>query len=127
MRAVDTNVLVRLIARDDRKQVEAAEEFISKGAWISCLVLAETSWVLESKFKLDAQQVASAVEMLLNHAQFTIQDADAVQTALENFRKRPAVDFSDNLIVEIARKNGHLPVGTFDREMSKLGGTQRLG
>jgi predicted nucleic-acid-binding protein len=126
MRAVDTNVLVRLIARDDQKQVEAAEEFISKGAWISCLVLAETSWVLETRFNRDSEQVAAAVEMLLNHTQFTIQDADAVQTALENFRKRPAVGFSDNLIVEIARKNGHLPVGTFDRDLSKLEGTQRL-
>lgn len=126
MRAVDTNVLVRLIARDDRKQAEAAEGFIAKGAWISCLVLAETSWVLETKFHRDAAQVAAAVEMLLNHAQFTIQDADAVQTALENFRKRPAVGFSDNLIVEIARRNGHLPVGTFDRDLSKLEGTQRL-
>jgi len=126
MRAVDTNVLVRLITRDDRKQAEAAEEFVSKGAWISYLVLAETSWVLETKFKLGFEQVATAVEMLLNHAQFTIQDADAVQAAVENFRKRPAVGFSDNLIVEIARKNGHLPVGTFDRELSKLEGTQRV-
>jgi predicted nucleic-acid-binding protein len=126
MRAVDTNVLVRLIVRDDPKQVEAAEEFISKGAWVSCLVLAETSWVIETIFKRDSDQVATAVEMLLNHAQFTIQDADAVQAALEKFRKRPAVGFSDNLIVEIARKNGHLPLATFDRDLSRLEGTQRL-
>jgi predicted nucleic-acid-binding protein len=61
--------------------------------------------------------------MLLNHTQFTIQDADAVRTALENFRKRPAVGLSDNLIVEIARKTRHLPVGTFDRALGKLEGT----
>jgi predicted nucleic-acid-binding protein len=126
MRAVDTNVLVRLVTRDDQKQVEIAEEFISKGAWVSCLVLAETSWVLETKFNLDSEEVATGIEMLLNHAQFTIQDADAVQMALDNFRKRPALGFSDNLIVEIARKNGHLPVGTFDRDLGKLEGTQRL-
>jgi hypothetical protein len=34
MRAVDTNVLVRLVTRDDRKQVAAAESFVSKGAWV---------------------------------------------------------------------------------------------
>jgi predicted nucleic-acid-binding protein len=39
MRAVDTNVLVRLVTRDDRKQVSAAESFVSKGAWVSTLVL----------------------------------------------------------------------------------------
>lgn len=126
MRAVDTDVLVRLIARDDRKQVESAEEFVSKGAWVSHLVLAETSWVLDSVFELGPEQIATAVEMLLNHEQLTIQDADVVDVALENFRKRPAVSFSDNLIVEIARKSGHLPVGTFDRDLAKLEGTERL-
>ncbi len=42
MRAVDTNVLVRLVARDDPTQVAAAENFVARGAWISHLVLAET-------------------------------------------------------------------------------------
>jgi predicted nucleic-acid-binding protein len=126
MRAVDTNVLVRLIARDDQKQVQLAEEFVSKGAWISHLVLAETAWVLDSFFKLDAAQIADAITMLLNHAQFTIQDADVVASALEIFRKRPDVSFVDNLIVEIARKSGHLPLGTFDRAMSKLERAERL-
>jgi len=126
MRAVDTNVLVRLIVRDDPEQLESAREFISKGVWVSHVVLAETSWVLQLVFKFNAEKVAFAVDMLLNHAQVTVQDADAVLAALENFRKRPAVRFSDNLIVELARKNGHLPVGTFDRDLSKLEGTQRL-
>ena len=48
MRAVDTNVLVRLVARDDAKQIAAAESFIERGAWVSHLVLAETTWVLSS-------------------------------------------------------------------------------
>jgi len=126
MRAVDTNVLVRLIARDDQKQLETAQEFVSKGVWISHVVLAETSWVLESVFKFSSDKITVAIAALLNHAQVTIQDADVVEAALENFRRRPAVSFSDSLIVEIARKSGHLPVGTFDRELSKLDGTQRL-
>ena len=126
MRAVDTNVLVRLIARDDPKQVKSAQEFISKGVWVSHLVLAETSWVHQSVFEFSSEKIALAIEMLLNHAQVTIQDADVVEAALEHFRRRPAVRFSDNLIVEIARKNGHLPVGTFDRALSKLEGVLRL-
>jgi predicted nucleic-acid-binding protein len=126
MRAADTNVLVRLIARDDPRQVETAQEFISKGVWVSHVVLAEMSWVLQSVFRFSPEKIAFAIEILLNHAQVTVQDADAVQAALESFRKRPAVRFADTLIVEIARKNGHLPVGTFDRDLSKLEGTQRL-
>ncbi|MDB5829929.1 MAG: hypothetical protein JWQ73_4149, partial [Variovorax sp.] len=40
MRAVDTNVLVRLLVRDDARQVKLAEAFIDGNAWISHLVLA---------------------------------------------------------------------------------------
>jgi predicted nucleic-acid-binding protein len=126
MRAVDTNVLVRLIARDDAKQVASAKEFVSQGVWISHVVLAETSWALESVFEFSPDQIAIAIEMLLNHSQLTIQDADVAERALGSFRKRSAVSFSDHLIVEIARKSGHLPVGTFDRDLSKLDGTQKL-
>jgi hypothetical protein len=49
MRAVDTNVLVRLVTRDDRKQVAAAELSGSKGSWVSTLVLAEATWVDRSR------------------------------------------------------------------------------
>ena len=87
MRAVDTNVLVRLIARDDRKQAESAEDFVSKGAWVSHLVLAETSWVLDSVYDLRPEQIATAVEMLLNHEHLTMQDSAVVAAALENFRQ----------------------------------------
>lgn len=126
MRAVDTNVLVRLITRDDEKQVDSAERFVSRGAWVSHLVLAEASWVLDAVFELEAAQIATAIDMLLNHEHVTLQDADVVAAALESFRKRPAVSFTDNLILEIARKSGHLPVGTFDRDLAKLEGTERL-
>lgn len=44
MRAVDANVLVRLVVRGDANQVRAAEEFIGNGAWVSHLVLAETTY-----------------------------------------------------------------------------------
>ena len=46
--------------------------------------------------------------------------------AVAQFRKRPALGFSDCLIVEVARKAGHTPVGTFDRELGRLEGVQRI-
>ena len=126
MRAVDTNLLVRSIVRDDLKQVDAAEAFVAGGAWISHLVLAETIWVLDAVHERSAAQLVAAIEMLLNHAQLSMQEADVVEPALARFRARPALGFSDCLVLEIARKAGHLPLGTFDRSLSKLEGTQRL-
>jgi predicted nucleic-acid-binding protein len=126
MRAVDTNVLIRLITRDDLRQVKTAEAFVKGGAWVSQLVLAEASWVLASVYELSAGQIATAVDMLLNHQDLTVQDGDVVATALIHFRKKPSLGFSDCLVLEIARKAGHVPLGTFDGKLGKLDGAERL-
>jgi predicted nucleic-acid-binding protein len=126
MRAVDTNLVVRLIVRDNPEQVEVAEKFASGGAWVSHLVLAETMWVLDAVYERTSEQIATAVDMLLNHQTLTLQDADVVTSALEQFRKRPALGFSDCLVLETARRAGHLPLGTFDRDLAKIDGAERL-
>ena len=126
MRAVDTNVLVRLVARDDARQVAAAEGFVARAAWVPQLVLAEAVWVLSSVYDLGAAEITKAVEMLLNHRDLVLQDADVVVAALAQYRKRPSVSFSDCLLIELARKVGHLPLGTFDRELSKVAGAEKL-
>ena len=126
MRAVDTNLLVRLLARDDARQTAAAEAFVSRGAWVSHLVLIEAIWVLDSVYQLGPAQLARAVELLLEHRDLTIQDADVVTRALESFRGRPALGFSDCLVLEVARQAGHLPLGTFDKALARLEGAERV-
>jgi predicted nucleic-acid-binding protein len=126
MRAVDTNVLVRLITRDDARQVETAEAFVAAGAWVPHLALAEATWVLESVYGRRPQSIATALEMLLHHDQLTVQDADTVAAALNQYRQRPKLGFSDCLMVEVARKAGHGPVGTFDRLLAKVDGATSL-
>ncbi len=126
MRAVDTNLLVRLLTRDDPKQVAAAEAFVAKGAWVSHVVLAETTWVLVSVYELGPAEIVTALEMLLEHENLSLQDPDAIASALVHYRKKPALGFSDCLVLEVARKAGHLPLGTFDRELGKLDGAHKL-
>ncbi len=126
MRAIDTNVLVRLLVRDDAAQVRTAEAFVDGSAWVSHLVLAETLWVLESVYDRTPAQLAAALEILLEHETLTLQDADTVSAALAKFRQKPALGFSDCLVLEIAVKAGHPPLGTFDKGLAKLPGAQRL-
>jgi predicted nucleic-acid-binding protein len=126
MRAVDTNVLVRLATRDDPRQTAAAEAFILDGVWVPQIVLVEALWVLSSVYGLGPKKIAMAVEMFLHHRDLSLQDPDVVAAALDHFRKHPKLGFSDCLILEVARKAGHLPLGTFDRNLGKLGGTHRL-
>lgn len=126
MHAIDTNVLVRLLVRDDPRQLDAAEKFIAKGAWVSHIVLVETLWVLDAVYERSAEQIVAALERLLAHAELTLQDADVVAAALAQFRARPTLGFSDCLVLEVARKSGHVPLGTFDRQLGKVGGAHRL-
>jgi predicted nucleic-acid-binding protein len=126
MLAVDTNILVRLLARDDIKQAKLADQFIAKGAWVSHLVLAETLWVLTSAYDRSPSQLSAVLEILLAHESLVLQDADTVSAALTHFQSKPALGFSDCLVVEIARKAGHIPVGTFDNALSKLSNTHKL-
>jgi predicted nucleic-acid-binding protein len=126
MRAVDTNVVVRLIVRDDLMQAAAAEAFIESGAWVSILALAEVSWVLDTGYRHSAAEILSALEMLLDHRSLTVQERDTVIAALELFRSRPSLGFSDCLMLELARRAGHLPLGTFDRGLAKAPGAQKL-
>lgn len=126
MRAVDTNVLVRLMTRDDARQVVLAETFVAKGAWVPLLAVAEATWVLASVYDCGPEDIATAVEMLLSHHQLTVQDSETVAAAVARFRRRPRVGFSDCLMLEVARKAGHVPLGTFDRELGTIDGAQRL-
>jgi predicted nucleic-acid-binding protein len=126
MRAIDTNVLVRLIVRDDKRQVQAAEFFVEKGAWVSHVTLVETVWVLTSVYGLNADKVALAIEMLMNHQQIALQDLEVVAGALDLFKRTAKVDFSDCLILVTAQRNGHVPLGTFDRALGAVDGAERL-
>ena len=78
---------------------------MGRGAWVSHLAL---------------------VEMLVSHQHLKVQDSDTVVAALEQYRKKQALGFSDCLMLEVAHRAGHLPLGTFDRELSKLDGAQKL-
>jgi len=126
MRAIDTNVLVRLITRDGAPQAASAESFIGNGAWVSVLALAEAIRVLGSVYELSQKDQARAVEMLLNHRDLVLQDTETVTAALELFRSRPSLGFSDCLMLHLARRAGHLPLGTFDRGLARISDAQKL-
>jgi predicted nucleic-acid-binding protein len=126
MRAVDTNVLVRLFTQDDARDCRAAEQFIAGGAWVSTLAMVESAWVLKRSYGLDAASILDMLEMLLQHEQLVLEDRDLTAEAVALFRERPALGFSDCVILATSRQAGHLPLGTFDRKLSRLDGTQLL-
>ena len=126
MPAVDSNVIVRLIAQDNPQQTAAAAEFVEKGVSVSILALAEAIWVLRKAYQRDHSALIGILEKLLSNKHLILQDPDAVAAALELYRSKPSLGFSDCLILELPRKAGQLPLGTFDRGLARVHGTQKL-
>jgi predicted nucleic-acid-binding protein len=126
MRAIDTNVLVRLIIRDDARQTASAEAYRTTGAWVPLLALTEAIWVLASNYGQHPRAQAETIDMLLKHRDLVLEDAETIAAALDLFRERPRLGFSDCLIFESARKAGHGPLGTFDRALARVAGVHKL-
>jgi predicted nucleic-acid-binding protein len=127
MRAVDTNVLVRLLVADDPAQASKAEAFLATGAgvWISIVILVETVWVLTAVYGWQKPQLLAMLDTATTSKDFSFQAADAVSAALSSYRSGKA-DFADCLAVELARAEGHLPFATFDKATGALPGAQIL-
>jgi predicted nucleic-acid-binding protein len=124
VRAVDTNLLVRLFEQDDPAQTRAAEDFLKAGGplWVSHIVLVETVGVLATAFRRTRKELLGVLEALLGNGDFHLQEEPMVKAAVAAYRASRA-DFSDCLVLETARAHGHLPLATFDKALSKLPGT----
>lgn len=126
MHAIDTNVLVRLISRDDVEQTIRAEEDIKNGAWVSHIVLLESVWVLQSVYGLSKEKIRLIIEMLLKHNKLIFQYVDVIEQALLHYKNKPKLGFSDCLILATAQKAGYSPLSTFDKDLAKLEGVREV-
>lgn len=131
MIGLDTNVLVRLITRDDEAQAQRAKEVFDRHAgeigalYVADIVLVELCWTLARSYGLARADVARAVQALLDNATIALESPDAVRTALAGFRAGGA-DFPDCLIVAKAGAAGCRQVLSFDRRMAGLPGVEIL-
>lgn len=124
MIAVDTNLLVRIIADDPGQpaQVAAARALASeaKQLFVPLVVQVETVWVLESGYGLDKPTVVRALQHLVVNQAFVLEDEDLSHRALTLFQASNA-DFSDCVILAGCRDSG-LELYTFDKRLGKLAG-----
>ncbi len=130
MIAIDTNVLLRYLLKDDEAQAERARSVIECGerVLITDVVLAETVWTLAGRrYRASRTDLIDLVNKLLQDANLCFEDDEVVWSALQAFRRTEA-DFADALIVCKARKT--VPAGdelsavyTFDDTALQLPGT----
>ena len=120
MRALDTNVLVRFFVNDaDDKQAAmqrpAAVAALSERAFVSVTVLLELEWVLRGFYALPRRDIARAMRALAGIEHITIDDRDAVLSALEAFDA--GLDFADAL--HMARSVRATAFATFDKRLAQ--------
>jgi predicted nucleic-acid-binding protein len=125
MIGLDSNILVRILVRDDERQTALAERLISgagpSGAYVSLIVLVETVWVLESVYGLRREEIAQALDRVTATAELEIESREVATAALSVYVASSA-DFADALIGEVDRAAGCTATATFDRRAAKLKG-----
>ena len=94
--AVDTNIIVRYVTRDDPVQErEARALFLNHRVFVPTTVLLETEWVLRIVYRYTLQQIAEALTMLVENDRIRVQDHGGARQALNAFRQ--GLDFADAL------------------------------
>ncbi|MGH6870979.1 MAG: PIN domain-containing protein [Rhizomicrobium sp.] len=124
MIGLDTNVVVRLLTRDDPVQARRAADFIADQAarnepvFISLVVLTETVWVLGSTYKYSHREIEAGLHGLLAADEFIVEQRDALDEALR-LKNRGRADFADVFIEVANRTRGCSATATFDRRAMK--------
>ncbi len=132
MIGLDTNVVIRYLVQDDKKQSAAATRFIEKSlttevpGYINQITFCEIVWVLQRCYGVTKLQVRKIAEGLLKTKQFKIQNAELVWRALRAFDAN-SVDFSDALVGQTNSHNGCTQTVTFDRKAARLPEFDLLG
>lgn len=126
MIGLDTNVLVRYIVRDDRKQAEAATRLIEsrctpdEPGLINRIVLCELVWVLSRGYGYDRLMVARVVRKVLSVQEFRVEGSDTAWRAISLFEQGKA-DFADYLIGLSNHDEKAETTFTFDRTAGESG------
>ncbi len=127
MIAIDTNVLLRLVLRDDPRQTAEASALLERAAaagdelFVTDVVLCETMWVLRSTHRVRRPDLEATLRDLLKVRRFAFQSPDAAARALAAFAGGRG-DFADYFIREHAREAGCEYVATFDRALLREDG-----
>ncbi|GGH04521.1 PIN domain-containing protein [Silvibacterium dinghuense] len=130
MIGLDTNVLVRYLAKDDPAQIIRVRVFMhalsaASPGFISLITLAETAWVLGGNYEFDRKMIVAVITALLQAEELVVEQAEVVREALHLFEESRA-GLSDCLIAQLGRHAGCEYTVSFDRHAAKLPGMKLL-
>ncbi|MEQ1486680.1 type II toxin-antitoxin system VapC family toxin [Methyloglobulus sp.] len=121
MMALDTNVLVRFLARDDDRQSALVYQLFKQSEkqqdvlFVPLLVVLETIWVLQSAYDVPDEEIVSAINHLLLMPVLKFEGHKAIQGFIASYREAK-LDLADLLIAYSAKSSGCKRVFTFDKK-----------
>ncbi len=125
MKALDTNVLVRFLVRDDERQAETIYRIFKQAEsdkevfFVPLLVVLETVWVLESVYKIPRQEMIDSINELILMPILKFETQSAILNFVSSARETK-MDLSDLLIAHSAKFSGCECVLTFDKRASNF-------
>ena len=131
MIGLDTNVVIRYLVQDDKKQSAAATRFIEKSlttdvpGYINHITLCEIVWVLQRCYDVTKQQLRDIIEGLLTTKQLIVENVEVAWKALRAYDANRA-DFCDALIGQANIHSGCEHTVTFDKKAASLPGFDLL-
>ncbi len=131
MPALDTNVLVRYVVKDDSGQLAAAKRLIARcvgeglSLFVPVTVTLELEWVLRAGFGYVKDDVLQVLSNLFSAAELTFESERALEVALQLYREGTA-DFADCLHIALSAEAGEQPLWTFDKSAARVIGAQLL-
>jgi predicted nucleic-acid-binding protein len=119
--ALDTNILVRFITRDDPVQTRHADHLLETAGDIFLLldvVLIELFWTLRRLYAFSNEEVIEVLEAFSSRMDIEFEERNRFERALALSKK--GHDFADILIIEMARHGDATAFATFDKNLVKL-------
>lgn len=130
MIALDTNILVRFLVKDDAVQTLKATNFINSltqvyPGFVSREVILEFFWILNGTYNYSRLKIANALDGLLNSQEIMVESSNNVRAVVKQYRNSN-YDFPDLMISTASKRAGAQELVTYDRKASRLVGVRLL-
>ena len=118
---IDTNILIRLIVKDDDIKRKACEKLLEKAKrkevilYILPIAIIEIVWVLEKYYKLDKKVIRELVEAILNTPELKCEMEDVFKKAIKSYEEKN-IKFADAVMGYWGLERGFSTVYTYDEK-----------
>lgn len=113
----DTNILIRLLTRDDDEQVHQLANLIDRGSiifYMTSIVMIETFWVLKSAYKIEKESIVKALISIIESENTEMEEQEVMLNSLHTLGK-VNVDVVDIYLSEKSRQSA-TPVLTWNKK-----------